>query len=67
MLEKVMHGREVYEAGDVRTVDPETGQYFCACGWAKDVDGAVETGNRDLAHKVVSPDSASHANRTQEV
>lgn len=57
MLEKVMHGRDVFEEGDVRTVDDDTGAYFCACGWAKDVNGKVETVARDPKEVRVVPDN----------
>lgn len=60
MLEKVMHGREVFEAGDVRTVADDLGEYFCSCGWAKDVDGNVETGERNTTAAVLAPDSVAH-------
>lgn len=56
MLEKVMHGRDVFESGDVRTVDDDTGAYFCSMGWAKDVDGKVETVARDPKDVRVVPD-----------
>lgn len=67
ILENVKHERELYAEGDVRTVTAELGAYFCACGWARDVDGVVETGDRDLAPKVVAPDGAKHGHKAQEV
>lgn len=45
-LETFLDGRNRYEKGDVRTVLDENGEYFCSCGWARDVDGNVETAER---------------------
>jgi len=67
ILEKVMHEREVFEEGDMRTVPDELGRYFCECGWAKDVDGGVETGKRDVNAVVLTPDSVAHATKASEV
>jgi len=33
MLEKVMHGREVFEEGETRVVPAVLGSHFCARGW----------------------------------
>lgn len=60
ILEDVRHGRELFVKGDRRTVDDDVGTYFCALGWAKDIDGAVETGLRNTAEVVLTPDSVSH-------
>lgn len=32
--------------GEIREVDPQFGAFACANGWARDVDGAVATGDR---------------------
>jgi len=61
ILEKVMHGRDVYEAGEVRIVDEELGSYFCSAGWAKDLDGNVETAERDVHRKILAPDNSHHS------
>lgn len=61
ILETIKHGRDVFEAGEVRVVDDATGAYFCDMGWAKDVDGAVETKARDPRAVKVVPDSVTHA------
>ena len=62
ILEKILHEREVFEAGETRVVDDALGQYFCANGWAKDVDGNVQTGERDVNRRVtLNVDSARHA------
>lgn len=47
ILEKIMHGRDVFEAGETRVVPDDVGAYFCANGWAEDVDGKVATVPRD--------------------
>jgi hypothetical protein len=67
MLEKVLHGRDVFEAGDVRTVPDDLGAYFCSCGWAKDSDGNVETAARDTHAQRVVPDSVVHGVTSGEV
>lgn len=67
LLEKVLHGRDKFEAGDVRTVDDDLGAYFCAAGWAKDLDGNVETVPHQKNHKVLVPDSVAHKLTSTEV
>lgn len=32
--------------GETREVDDHDGAFFCANGWAKDVDGSIPTGER---------------------
>jgi hypothetical protein len=44
--------------GDIITVSDETGAYFCACGWATDVDGAVATAERQLNPIQINPKNA---------
>jgi hypothetical protein len=62
MLEKVLHGRDVFEAGEVRVVEDWLGEHFCKCGWAKDLDGNVETVPRDPNRQVtLAVDGAQHA------
>lgn len=34
------------QLGEIRVVDDQFGKFACANGWAKDVDGQVETGER---------------------
>ena len=34
------------EAGDIVTVSEATGKRWCALGWARDVSGEVQTGER---------------------
>lgn len=67
MLEKVRHGRDVFEADDVRTVPDDLGAYFCSCGWAKDLAGNVETAERDVHAKRIVPDSVVHGVTAGEV
>ena len=55
ILEKIMHGRDVFEAGETRMVPDDVGKLFCDCGWARDVDGNVATAERD-PHRVVTLD-----------
>ena len=37
-----------FEQGEIRSVPDNVGSFFCANGWAKDVDGNVETAERDV-------------------
>ena len=66
LLETVLHGRERFEAGDIRTVPDDLGAYFCAAGWAQDVDGAVATGERSTTEVRLTPENVAHANATEE-
>ena len=63
MLEKVMHGRDVFEAGETRVVDDDLGAYFCGLGWAKDTAGRVPTGERNTQAVTLTPDSVAHKTR----
>lgn len=38
--------------GEIRVVDAADGEFFCANGWARDVDGNVETGERGSLDRV---------------
>lgn len=67
LLEKVMHERDVFEAGDVRTVDDVIGKYFVEMGWAKDVDGNIPTGERNTTEIRLAPDSAVHATKVETI
>lgn len=40
-----------YFNGDQRTVPKALGELFCSLGWARDIDGNVETGARDTSPK----------------
>jgi hypothetical protein len=55
LLEKVKHDGTTYEAEEVRVVPDAIGEYFCKNGWAKDLDGNVETGVRDTTARKVQP------------
>ena len=43
------------EAGDIKTVGGNFGALACKMGWAKDVDGAVETGEKTTRKVVLTP------------
>ena len=45
------NGLEIFAEGEIRVVPDHVGEYFCRLGWAKDVDGNVETGERDTSRK----------------
>lgn len=63
MLETVRHDGSEYVAGDVRVVSDDLGNYFCGNGWAKDVDGSVETAARDVNRKSLAPASVFHGHK----
>ena len=67
ILEKIMHERDLFEQGDIRTVPDEIGEYFCSCGWAKDIDGSTPTGNRSTTEVRVVPGNVTHGHRAGEV
>ena len=60
-LERFLDGTNVYEKGDVRTVPDEDGAYFVRNGWAKDVEGKVDTGERDISHVKLDTRKSLHA------
>lgn len=48
-LETIKSDGYVLDAGDVKTQVPEEiGAKWCALGWAKDLDGNVATGERQV-------------------
>lgn len=48
-LETIKSDGYVLDAGDVKTQVPEAiGSKWCALGWAKDLDGNLETGERQV-------------------
>lgn len=51
---------ERFASGDVRVVSNEMGAQVCGLGWARDVDGKVPTGTRDLAPKIIDPKPIIH-------
>lgn len=61
VIENFLHVRDQFSAGETRIVPDELGAYFCRAGWARDIDGNVETAPRDI-HRVVplDVDGATH-------
>jgi hypothetical protein len=47
--------------GDIVTVPDDTGAEWCSNGWAKDIAGAVATGERRTDGATVTPTNAKHA------
>lgn len=45
--------------GEVLIVNTEFGRYACTMGWAKDLDGKVETGKPKLNEVVLAPKSSA--------
>lgn len=54
--EPFLHDGARYEAGEVRKVSERLALYFCGLGWAEDVAGAIETGERVPGAKQINPD-----------
>ncbi len=64
--ETVQHeGRDYYKG--VQPVADDVAKLFCAMGWAKATDGSIETVERSLAPKVISPDLLTQTQSTSEV
>lgn len=53
--------------GDVVTVPDSLGQKWCKHGWAKDVDGKIETGERIVTGARLRVDSIKHKTTTSKV
>jgi hypothetical protein len=53
-------------AGDILSVPDEVGARWCGLGWARDVAGAVATGERRVVRAVVTPHSAAHGQTAEE-
>lgn len=63
--DKVQHeGRDYYKG--MQPVADDIAKLFCAMGWAKTTDGSIETGERSLAPKVISPDLLTHTQTAKE-
>ena len=45
-LEMFQHNGQVFHKGEARIVSDDDGKQFCDLGWAKDLDGKIETGKR---------------------
>lgn len=65
-LETIKHHPLYLDAGDIKTVDDETGQYCVSHGWAKDLETG-EVGERQGGAVTLDPDSASHGVSSTEV
>lgn len=55
-----LHGRDRFEAGDVRTVSDDDARYFIGNGWAAEV-GAEAAPAADLPPTSLDIQSATHA------
>lgn len=66
MLEKVLHGRDIFEKDDIRSIPDELGAYFCNCGWAEDIDGNMATSARDTKKVILAPNNAVHSTKVGE-
>jgi len=67
ILEDFRHERDEFTTGETRVVNDSLGAYFCRAGWAKDLDGNVETVARD-PHRVVTlaVDGVTHETKAGE-
>lgn len=71
LLEDFKHddgsGFQLLKAGETRVVGDNLGRTLCEMGLAKDVDGNVETGARDVnRHFTIQPDTATLNQPTKE-
>jgi hypothetical protein len=55
----------VGENGDRFTVPDEVGQKWCALGWAIDLSGACETGERKVIDARLDVDDISQSTKTE--
>ena len=53
MIEDYRHGRDLLAKEEVRVVDDGLGKVLCQMGFAKDLSGAVETGEKDVNKTVI--------------
>ena len=53
-------------AGDRVTVSDQCGEWWCSQGWARDLDGNVETAERVVRGARIDPDKASHSTQSSE-
>lgn len=53
--------------GDRVTVPRELAQGWCAAGWAKALDGSIETGERRVVNAKVQPVKAGQTQTSKEV
>lgn len=70
ILEKELRARDretgrlhVLTEGDIITVSDKAGTDWCTRGWARDVDGNCETGERVPGAVRVTPISTRHARK----
>ena len=60
-LETIKSDGYVLDAGDVKAnVPDEIGAGWCQAGWAKDLDGVIETGERVVLNAKLVVDSVKH-------
>lgn len=50
----------VGEQGDRLTVPDQVGAKWCAHGWARDLDGAIATGERRVVNARLDVDTGTH-------
>jgi hypothetical protein len=48
------------QKGNIVDVSDERGEYWCSQGWAKDLDGNVETAERRVLNATLAPQNAKH-------
>lgn len=59
-LEAIKSDGYVLDAEDTKTVPDDIGARWCAAGWAKDLAGVIQTGERKVVRVEVNPDSVKH-------
>ena len=67
MMENVKHDRLDFAEGEIRVVDDAVGAYFCEMGWAKDVEGKVETKPREPRDVRLVPENVVHGLKNQDM
>lgn len=66
-LERIKSDGYDLQPGDRVTIDDAPARIWCGAGWAKAVNGSLNTGKRRVVKAVLQPATAVHAQNADEV
>lgn len=66
-LESIKSDGYILDPEDMKTVPEEVGARWCAAGWARDVSGAVATGERKVLNAKLTVDNVRLAVKSPHV
>jgi hypothetical protein len=66
-LESIKSDGYILDPEDIKTVPEEVGARWCAAGWARDMSGAVATGERKVLNTKIAVDNISLAVKSANV